>query len=88
MSALQAGLMTLFQTSVADKFRGRVFGAYSTTAALFNLIGIGAGGALGDRLGIVPVINTQAAVYLVGGVLVLTLLSSPRLSEAERLPDE
>jgi MFS family permease len=74
VSALQAGLMTLFQTSVADRFRGRVFGSYGTTAALFNLVGIGAGGLLGDWLGVVPVINTQAAVYLAGGVLVLGLL--------------
>ena len=74
VSALQAGLMTLFQTSVADRFRGRVFGAYGTTAALFNLVGIGAGGVLGDRLGVVPVINTQAVVYLVGGFMVLGLL--------------
>lgn len=74
VSALQAGLMTLFQTGVADRFRGRVFGAYGTTAALFNLAGIGAGGVLGDRLGIVPVINTQAFVYLAGGLMVLGLL--------------
>ena len=74
VSALQAGLMTLFQTEVTDRFRGRVFGAYGTTAALFNLVGIGAGGVLGDRLGIVPVINTQAFVYLAGGFLVLGLL--------------
>ena len=74
VSALQAGLMTLFQTNVDDKFLGRVFGAYGTTAALFNLVGMGAGGFLGDRLGIVPVINTQAAVYFAGGLLVLRLL--------------
>ena len=74
VSALQAGLMTLFQTNVEDRFLGRVFGAYGTTATLFNLMGIGAGGFLGDRLGIVPVINTQAVVYTVGGFLVLRLL--------------
>ena len=74
VSALQAGLMTLFQVNVGDKFLGRVFGAYGTTAALFNLLGIAAGGLLGDRLGIVPVINTQAVVYLAGGVLVLSRL--------------
>ena len=88
VSALQAGLMTLFQTSVADRFRGRVFGAYGTTAALFNLMGIGAGGVLGDRLGIVPVINTQAVVYLVGGFMVLGLLRlvgrEPTTSEQAR----
>ena len=74
VSALQAGLMTLFQTSVEDKFLGRVFGAYGTTSALFTLIGIGVGGFLGDRVGIVPVINTQAVVYIVGGILVLGTL--------------
>ncbi|CAN5820442.1 MFS transporter [soil metagenome] len=74
VSALQTGLMTLFQTSVDDRFLGRVFGAYGTTAALFNLLGLGAGGFLGDRLGIVLVLNTQAVAYLAGGFLVLRLL--------------
>ncbi len=74
VAALQAGMMTLFQTNVEDKFLGRVFGAYGTTAALFNLLGIAAGGLLGDELGVVPVINTQAVVYLVGGLLVLRVL--------------
>lgn len=42
--------------------------------ALFNLIGIGVGGLLGDRLGIVPVINIQVVACLAGGGIVLVLL--------------
>jgi Na+/melibiose symporter-like transporter len=71
VSALQAGFMTLFQTAVSDRLRGRLFGSYGTTVALFNLIGVGTGGLFGGRLGIIPVISIQAIVYLLGGVLVL-----------------
>ena len=73
--ALEAGFLTLFQTNVSDTFLGRVFGAHSTTGALFNLLGLGLGGFLGDRLGIVPVINVQAVTYILGGLLVLTSLN-------------
>ena len=66
--------MTIFQDAVHDRYRGRIFGSYGTTMALTNLTGIGLGGWLGDRIGIIPVINIQAVVYFVGGFLVLLLL--------------
>ncbi len=62
------------QESVADAYRGRVFGAYATTYALAQLVGMAAAGLLGDRLGVVPVLNGQAGLYLLAGLLALALL--------------
>ena len=74
VSALQAGLLTLFQTNVEDKYRGRIFGTYGTTVALLNLVGMGLAAVLGDPLGIVPVINVQGVAYVVAGMVGLVLL--------------
>lgn len=74
VSALQTGLLTLFQTSVEDRYRSRVFGAYGTTTALLNLVGMGLASVLGNPLGIVPVINVQGVAYVAAGTVGLVLL--------------
>lgn len=66
---------TLFQNSVIDAYRGRVFGAYQTTNALLLFIGQGVASMLGDRIGIVPMLNGSAVLYFLGGVVALILLS-------------
>ena len=76
-ASMISGATTLLQESVADAYRGRVFGAFATTGALAQLMGMAAAGLLGDRLGVVPVLNSQAGLYLLAGVLALVLLSSP-----------
>lgn len=73
-AGMMSGATTLLQESVADAYRGRVFGAFATTSALAQLIGMAAAGALGDRLGVVPVLNGQAGLYLLAGLLALALL--------------
>lgn len=74
VSALQAGLLTLFQTNVEDRYRGRVFGAYGTTIALLNLAGLTLAAVLGDPLGVVPVINVQGVAYVAAGLIGLVFL--------------
>ncbi len=74
VSALQAGLLTLFQTNVEDRYRGRVFGAYGTTIALLNLVGLTLAAVLGDPLGVVPVINVQGVAYVAAGLIGLVFL--------------
>jgi Na+/melibiose symporter-like transporter len=83
VAALVVGFTTLLQTNTADAYRGRVLGAITTTAALFTLLGSLAGGVLGDRFGLVVVLNVQALAYGLGGLMVLVLLA-PR---ASRVPD-
>lgn len=85
-----AGFNTLLQNHVADAYRGRVFGTFNLTGSLFTLIGIAIAGAAADTIGIVPVINIQAYVYLLMGMGYLLLLRertpmqrSPEMSIAE-----
>jgi len=75
-AGLISGATTLLQESVADAYRGRVFGAFTTTSTLAQLVGMAAAGVLGDRLGVVPVLNGQAGLYLLAGLLALVFLRS------------
>ncbi len=65
---------TLLQATVADRYRGRVFRAYGTTNALLVLVGMGLAGALGDALGVVPVLDLAGGLLLLAGVVGLVLL--------------
>jgi hypothetical protein len=71
---------TLLQESVADRFRGRVFGTLEAVRALLMLVGAGFAGALGDRWGVVTMFNVMGGLYVLSGALALALL--PRASEA------
>lgn len=69
-----AGMMTVLQTSVDDRLRGRVFGAGLTVMALLALCGTATCAALGDRFGPVALLNIQGIGMTVGGVFVLFAL--------------
>ena len=73
------GLTTLVQTTVADAYRGRVFGAAMTTRALLSLLGTALAGMLARPLGIVTMLNVQGAGYVVAGLAALVLLRGVRL---------
>lgn len=75
---MTTGLNTLLQSAVADEFRGRVFGAYGMTSALLALAGTTLAGLLGERLGVVNVLNIQGGVYVVAGLLIPALLYGAR----------
>ena len=68
------GLTALVQTQTADAYRGRVFATYLTTYNGFQAVGMLLAGLLGDRLGVVAVLNGQAALYLSAGVVALLTL--------------
>jgi hypothetical protein len=74
-AASGTGLTTMLQTSTVDQYRGRVFGAFSTTYSVLQLAGMGLAGILGDRVGVLPVLNAQAAIYILAGVVALALLT-------------
>lgn len=69
-------IRTLLQTSVADKYLGRIFGTLGTTNALLMLGGQGLASALGDRLGIVPMLDISAILYFLGGAVALIIPST------------
>jgi len=66
-----AGAMTLAQTSVGDRLRGRLFGAIFAVSALSMVLGTSLAGALSQHVGIVPLLTVQGAGYVAAGVLVL-----------------
>jgi MFS family permease len=68
------GVNTLLQTGVDDQYRGRIFGALGTTQGLLALVGTLLAGALGDRLGVVTMLNIQGGGYILAGLLGLMLL--------------
>jgi predicted MFS family arabinose efflux permease len=70
-----AGIGTLLQTAVEDRYLGRLVGAFETTFALTLLLGTILAGALGDVLGVLPMLYVQSAVYTLAGVVVLVTLA-------------
>lgn len=75
-SAMSIGRMTLVQIATTDRYRGRILGALQTTAALSTLVGTVAGGLLGDRVGIVAMLNVDGIVYCLAGIVLLVALRS------------
>lgn len=73
-AALTAGMLTVFQLATTDQVRGRVFGALTTAQNAAMLASTLVAGALADHLGIIPVIATQGAVYVLAGAIVLGVL--------------
>ena len=68
------GMQTVLQSSVPDRFRGRVFGAYATTVAFATLVGQGVGSLIGDRLGIVPAFTLAGVFELLAALVAFILL--------------
>jgi predicted MFS family arabinose efflux permease len=86
VAALQIGAATLLQSATADEYRGRVLGAIVATGALSTLIGAALGGLLGDRVGIVTMLNVQGVSYFLAGLIVLWSLSGRRVETAASAP--
>jgi MFS family permease len=73
-AAAVAGEMTTFQTSTADRFRGRVWGTLTAVQGCSLVIGIGIASWLGETVGIVPIIALQGAGFVLGGLMILVAL--------------
>lgn len=77
------GAQILLQTSTADEYRGRVFGAYTTVVSLTMLGGMGLGSTLADVTGATPMLNVAAGLYLVAAIASLPLLRFPAEGDSE-----
>jgi predicted MFS family arabinose efflux permease len=70
-----AALDTLFQQKVPNSYLGRIIGALNTTVGLTSLFGVlGISGILGERLGMIPVLNIAAGITALTGLIVLLFL--------------
>jgi MFS family permease len=79
-------LETLLQKSAPDRYRGRIFGAYGAACALAMLVGQVIASFLGDRLGVVVVMNGVGTLFLVSGLLALVLLRGQGMAQAISSP--
>jgi chromate transport protein ChrA len=85
------GLTALVQEHAGDAYLGRVFATYLGSFNGLMAVGMLLAGLLGDTLGVVTVLNGQAALYLLAGVIAVATLSPrraryPRTSKRARMP--
>jgi MFS family permease len=86
------GLTALVQERTDDAYLGRVFATFYGSFNGLMALGMLLAGLLGDAVGVVPVLNGQAALYLLAGVVAVATLGRvrprryPRTSRLERMP--
>ena len=85
------GLRALVQERTGDAYLGRVFATYLGSFNGLMALGMLLAGLLGDAVGVVTVLNGQAALYLLAGVVALATLGPravryPRTSKRARMP--
>lgn len=74
----RTALNTLLQQSIADEYRGRIYGAYNTMSSCIALGGMAVAGTLGDIYGIVPIISIEGYAYILAGIVALVLIRDVR----------
>jgi MFS family permease len=72
---LGAGAMTIFQTSVPDRFRGRVMGAFGTTQAVLMVVSQGIASLFGSTIGIVPLLTVAGIFDVLAGFAAFAFLT-------------
>jgi Na+/melibiose symporter-like transporter len=84
--AMLTGLTALVQTDTPEGYLGRVFATFLGTYNGLQALGMLLAGLLGDALGVVAVLNGQATVYLLAGVVGLLALGRRRRGAARGAP--
>ena len=75
--ATTAGTITLVQGSTPPGSIGRIVATMSTLALAAQGVGLVTAGILADGIGVLPILDAQAALYLACGVLALLFLRVP-----------
>jgi MFS family permease len=85
-------LTALVQERTGDAYLGQVFATYYGSFNGLMALGMLLAGLLGDAVGVVPVLNGQAGLHLLAGVIAVASLGRvrpdgyPRTSKRERMP--
>jgi MFS family permease len=75
--AVTVGLLTVLQALTPATHLGRVYAAYETSSGILQAVGVVVAGALADRIGVGPILDMQALLYVGCGVAALLLLRAP-----------
>jgi hypothetical protein len=85
--ATAVGLQSIIQVLTPPTHLGRVFAAFEAGGGLLQALGVVIAGALADSIGVLPILNVQASIYVVCGVAALVLLRDRSgLGVARRAP--
>ncbi|MDP9355137.1 MAG: MFS transporter [Chloroflexota bacterium] len=87
-TAFGTGYVAAIQTEAADAYRGRVFGALSTTMALLMIVGAVIAGAATERLGAVSVLTIDSLAYVAAGAFALRTLGAGAAFRVRRVRHE
>ncbi len=82
--AMVTGLLSVVQRATPDGRRGTVFAAFGLAASVGQAIGMIGGGLLGDRWGVVAVLNGQAVLYLLAGLVAARWLTRSAVPAVRR----
>ncbi len=88
-TAFGTGYAAALQAEAADAYRGRVFGALSTTMALLMIVGAAIAGVATERLGAVAVLTIDSLGYVAAGAFALRTVgtgATARLGRKEPRP--
>jgi Na+/melibiose symporter-like transporter len=87
------GLTSLVQERAGEAYLGRVFATYLGSFNGLMALGMLLAGLLGDAVGVVAVLNGQAGLYLLAGLVAMATLGRrvepdpyPRVSKRARMP--
>lgn len=77
---LRIGMDSGVQMAVANEYLGRLFGVAMALMSLMMLVGMALASGLGDRVGVVPLLNGQGGMYALSGLLALLTLGGVKVA--------